>query len=437
MTQPEIFNSAEFNLRELALQIREDKRLDAAYAAAAALLRTGFTAGGRYPEIWIRDLATFTRASAQQGQMPALKEHVLTFFAFQQPDGSILDGIVPKAATVDAYNYFTCPQYPGLFGHKNSTETDQESSLIHAVREIVEADGKPEFALEQVDGQTVLQRIDRAIGWVYRERWSTEHGLAWNATTIDWGDGQACRDWEEIEVGVPANPAALPNLTEFGPDSHPAICIYTNAFLRIALLDRAWLATQVGEDPSPWQAKADALAGPIRRVLWDHDRRKYRPHVYLERGSPFPDHVDEAAIHYHGGTATAMLAGLLDRDDAAHCYATMKANVAAAGAQSVGLTIWPLYDVPELNNTLFWRPFYYQNGGDWPWWGARVPLGLLACGLPAQAYESLLPILKMIETSGGFFEWHKPDGTPQGSPQFRGAAGVVYEAIERLRTWAT
>jgi hypothetical protein len=423
-------------LPDLARRIREDARLDRAYDAAAALLQTGFTAGGRYPEVWIRDFATFTRASAQIGQLSALKENLLRFFDFQQPDGSIIDGVAPKEASVDAYNYFSSPKHPELHGHKNSTETDQESSLIRAVREIVEVEGRPDFLQEMIDGQTVLQRLDAALDWVYRERWCEAHGLVWNCTTIDWGDGQACRDWEEIEVGVPADPSGLPRLTEYDADSHPALCIYTNALFRIALLDRAWLAEQIDEDPAPWQAKADALVEPIRRVLWDPERRKYRPHVYLERGSPFPEDFDEAAIHFHGGTATAMQAGLLSPEDAAHCYATMQANVADAGARTVGLTIWPLYDLPELNNTLFWRPFYYQNGGDWPWFGARVPIGLLRSGLPAEAYESLLPILDMIETSGGFFEWHKPDGTPAGSNEFRGAAGVVHEAIERLRNWA-
>ena len=61
---------------------------------------------------------------------------------------------------------------------------------------------------------------------------------------------------------------------------------------------------------------------------------------------------------------------------------------------------------------------------------------MLACGLPEEAYATLRPIVEMIETQDGFFEWHGPDGTPHGSKTFRGAAGVVGAAIEQLRSWA-
>lgn len=36
----------------------------------------------------------------------------------------------------------------------------------------------------------------------------------------------------------------------------------------------------------------------------------------------------------------------------------------------------------------------------------------------------------------GFFEWWTPDNQPKGSGKFRGAAGVLIEAIRELRRWA-
>jgi hypothetical protein len=89
--------------------------------------------------------------------------------------------------------------------------------------------------------------------------------------------------------------------------------------------------------------------------------------------------------------------------------------------------------VPTAKNPNYYMPFSYQNGGDWPWWGGRVQQGLLACSLPEEAYATLRPIVEMIGTHDGFFEWHGPDGTPHGSKTFRGAAGVVGAAIEQLR----
>ena len=138
------------------------------------------------------------------------------------------------------------------------------------------------------------------------------------------------------------------------------------------------------------------------------------------------------ALEHEGGTAVAMQAGLLTPEEMRRITADMQANVAAAGARTVGLTIWPLYRVPALNNALFSKPFSYQNGGDWPWWGARIPLALSQHGLHSEAAATLLPIARMIEDAGGFYEWYSPDGTPRGAAGFRGAAGVFAKAAELL-----
>lgn len=402
------------------------------YLHSFEVLGRGLNAGDRYPEVWIRDFATFIEIQCRVVPHAALREALLQFFAFQQPDGAIIDGFTLKGSSIDAYNYYTTPLLPDWLGHKNSVETDQESSLVIAVAHYIRNTGDTAFLHETVDGITVLDRLGKALDWVRQNRWSSAHGLVWNATTIDWGDGQACRDWEEAADGRPLTPERLPVLTELNEQSHPALCIYTNALYSLALADMAWLYQQSGHDCAAILRENTILKESIRSVLWDTDRQKFRPHVYLEKGSPFPADFDEAAIHYHGGTAVAMEAGLLSADEMRHVTATMQANVAAAGARTVGLTIWPLYRVPELNNALFFKPFAYQNGGDWPWWGARVPQALAQYGLYAEAAATLLPIAQMIHDAGGFYEWYSPDGTPHGAAGFRGAAGVFAKAAERL-----
>ena len=42
-----------------------------------------------------------------------------------------------------------------------------------------------------------------------------------------------------------------------------------------------------------WNERARSLRNAIRRHLWDPDRAKFKPHVYLA-GSPFPPDFDEA-----------------------------------------------------------------------------------------------------------------------------------------------
>lgn len=44
----------------------------------------------------------------------------------------------------------------------------------------------------------------------------------------------------------------------------------------------------------------------IRKHLWDSQRQKFIPHIYLN-GSPFPETFDENQVYYHGGTAVAIL----------------------------------------------------------------------------------------------------------------------------------
>ncbi|MCX6971810.1 MAG: hypothetical protein NTV93_16875 [Verrucomicrobia bacterium] len=404
----------------LARCILEAQSFTRVHARAQEILRGGLSAGARYPEVWIRDLATFIEMACDVGDRSEIRRALLMFFDFQQTDGAIVDGYTRRDESVDPYNYITSPKHPEMVGHKNTVETDQESSLVIGIRRYIESTGDETILGEIVDGRSVLDRLGDAISWVYSARWSEAHGLAWNATTIDWGDCQPEHEW-----GV-----------ELDADSHPALCIYTNAMLSMALRDLSWLNGRAGRPQGYWSELGERLHDSVRKHLWDAERQKYRPHVYLDKGSPFPADYDESPIFFHGGTAMAMLAGLLTREEALACAERMMRNVAEAGACTVGITIWPLYNVPSMPNTNYHMPFVYQNGGDWPWWGGRVPQGLLACGLPEEAYAALLPIVEMIETHDGFFEWHAPDGTPHGSKTFRGAAGVVGGAIEQLRSWA-
>jgi hypothetical protein len=417
MTQT--MNHPDISETGLARRILADDLLLRVHDAAMELLRSGLSAGTRYPEVWIRDLATFLELSCRAGAAGEVRTALLMFFDFQQPDGAIIDGFTARQESVDPYNYILCAKYPEMVGHKNTVETDQESSLVIGARNYIEASGDTGLLAHVVDGVTVLDRLERAVNWVLQHRWSDRHGLAWNATTIDWGDMQPEHAW-----GV-----------KLDENSHPALCIYTNALFSVALRDLIWLQENGGRRPDTLREKRTALDAAIRKHLWDVAKAKFRPHVYLERGSPFPEDFDEDAIYYHGGTATAMLAGVLTPDEAVSSFRQMQKNVADAGAQTVGLSVWPLYNCPSLPNKLYAEPFAYQNGGDWPWWGGRVSLGLFASGCPGEAYEALRPIADMIEKQGGFYEWHRPDGTPHGSG-FRGSAGVVGKAISALRDWA-
>ncbi|MGH8023328.1 MAG: hypothetical protein ACRED1_07090, partial [Limisphaerales bacterium] len=184
-----------------------------------------------------------------------------------------------------------------------------------------------------------------------------------------------------------------------------------------------------------WRRIRDQLKRNVRTHLWDGARQKFIPHVYLN-GSPFPREFDENAIYYHGGTAVAIEAGLLSRDEVAGALKRMNANVRAAKASSIGLTMYPPYPDGFFKNPQLTRPYTYQNGGDWCWFGGRMIQQLVAYGYPAEAYVNLLPMLERVVRVGDFHEWWSRDDQPEGSGKFRGSAGVLGQAIKMLQDWA-
>ncbi|MDX1285086.1 MAG: hypothetical protein R3182_08745, partial [Draconibacterium sp.] len=151
------------------------------------------------------------------------------------------------------------------------------------------------------------------------------------------------------------------------------------------------------------------------------------PHVYLN-GSPFPDDFNENEIYYHGGTAVAIEANLLSKEEIKISLKKMVANVKASGAGSIGLTMYPPYPKGFYKNKSMY-PYGYQNGGDWTWFGGRMIQQLIKNGFVEEAYEQMQPMVKRVKDNNGFFEWYTVENKPKGSGTFRGSAGVLHKAI--------
>jgi len=383
---------------------------------AERLVAQGFTAGDGYGEVWIRDFNTFIEVACKVSDRALVRRHLVTFFQFQQPDGSILDGYVPnpKGSGVP-YNYYHSELAPEYAGHKNTVETDQESSLVQAVSKYVRITGDKKFLDETVAGKTVRQQLARAMRFLLEKRFSERYGLIWGATTADWGDVQPEHNW-----GV-----------EIDKDTHKAIDIYDNAMFVIAINDYLGLPGVQKDEHRYWAGVRDRLKRNVRRHLWDKARGKFRPHVYLN-GSPFPETLHEDEIYYHGGTTVAMEAGLMNRSEVRAAYRKMQDNVRKVGAATIGLTLYPVYPAGTFKNAGM-GPYSYQNGGDWTWFGGRTVAQLIRYDLLPEAAEALAPMLERVVKNKGFYEWYTPANQPQGSSSFRGEAGVLWTAIAALR----
>jgi glycogen debranching enzyme len=381
---------------------------------AEKLISTGFTAGDGYGEVWIRDFNTFMALSCHVNEQAGIKKHLLTFFKFQQPDGQILDGYIPVKKSTGGYKYYSSSLAPEYAGHKNTVETDQETSLIQAVAQYVKSTKDFGILKELIDGVTVQNRMEKALKWLMSERFSKQYGLLWGATTVDWGDVQPETPW-----GV-----------EMDESSHLAIDIYDNSMFVIAIHDYLKLIGTKNASFAYWTNVQSNLKKNIRKHLWDSKLEKFKPHIYL-KGSPFPSTFNENEIYYHGGTIVAIEAGILTKEEVRKSYEKMKENVKKANASSIGLTIYPVYPEGYFKNPGM-KPYSYQNGGDWTWFGGRMIAQLVRHGFINEAHEALKPMLARVLGNKGFYEWYTPDNQPKGSSSFRGEAGVLWQAIKAV-----
>ncbi|SDH37761.1 glycosyl hydrolase 36 superfamily [Mucilaginibacter gossypii] len=402
--------------KALARKILADIRLDTVQAKALKLL-SGFSAGTSYSEVWIRDFNTFINGSLKVHPKEEVKTKLLMFFRIQGQGGDIVDGVVDSAKASVGYKYRYSSLLPGWAAHKNTVETDQESSLIQAVKKYIDFTGDQSILNECIGGKTILQRMEAALAYLHKDRWSEKYGLITGATTIDWGDVQSENGW-----GV-----AINDKTKWALD------IYDNAMFVKAVQDFLAMAPRGYKAQTDWKAVASKVTANVRKYLWDAAAQKYIPHIYLD-GSPFSSDFNEKEILYTGGSICAIIAGFNTPAEVLEINRQMLAAAAKEKHATIGITVYPPYPEKQYPNM---KPYSYQNGGDWTWFGGRMIAPLIIYGRPQEAYAELSPMLDRMLANEGFFEWYDvQSGAPKGSGDFRGEAGVLYDAITALRQWA-
>lgn len=404
--------------QQLAETILNDTTLHQVDSMARSIISQGFNAGSGYSQIWARDMNTFIEVACEETNQTDIRNAILLFFALQQPNDEMIDGYVlkPDFTWYDNHPYYA-DAAPDHVGFKNTVETDQESSLIQIVGKYIRKTGDTSILREDVAGRTVLERMDDMVDYLMRERYSEQYGLLFGAMTADWGDVQ-------------------PN-DDFGCDmnelSSRAIDVYDNAMFLIAL-DYLQEMTDDASLLKKWKGIREQIAQNVRKYLWDAERKKFIPHLYIDP-SPIPAGFDENQIHYHGGTAVAIEAGLLSKEEIAVVNAQMLENVRLSGMPSIGLTLYPTYPEGLFRGGMA-KPYVYQNGGDWTWFGGRMIQQLVANGFVEEAYDEIRPMIDRVIKNQGFFEWYGMGGVPSGSGHFKGSAGVLAKAIEMMNDWA-
>lgn len=403
---------------KLAHQIKNDASLQKVNSMARATIQAGFNAGSGYSQIWARDMNTFIETACEVSHKEELRNAILLFFALQQPNNEMIDGyVVKKDFTWNDNTPYYSSLAPGHVAFKNTVETDQESSLIQLVGKYIQKTGDKAILKEKVGDKTVLKRMELMLDYLLKERYNKKFGLIYGAMTADWGDVQPNDDF-----GCDMN-----NL------SVPAIDVYDNAMLIIALDYMKEMTTEKTK-LNKWNNLRKQLACNVRKYLWDAKNNKFIPHIYPEK-NPIPAGFDENKIHYHGGTAVAIEAGLLSKKEIAIVNAQMLENVRLSGMPSIGLTLYPVYPKGFFHGGMG-NDYVYQNGGDWTWFGGRMIQQLVRNGFVKEAYEEIRPMIEQTLTNKGFYEWYGQGNVPSGSGSFKGAAGVLAKSIEMLNQWA-
>ncbi|WP_203256905.1 glucosidase family protein [Hyunsoonleella ulvae] len=405
----------------LSKTILEDTRLDVVYEKAKATLNPkdgNFNAGSNYPETWIRDFSTFAEVALEVNSKEMIKERILLFFDFQGTDGNIVDGYT-YIDTEAGYDYIYSKTAPKHKAHKNTVETDQESSLILAIARYINATGDKDILQLEKNGKTVLERCEMALNFLKEKMYSEKYNLIYGATTVDWTDVQPESPWGVF-------------ITK---DTHWCVDVYDNAIYVLAINEFLEWVKEDTEKYNFWDTERASIKANVRKHLWDEKLQKFVPHRYL-KDSPFSG-FDEDEIFYLGGTVYGIMAGFLTKEEIEISYQKMLAIKNLTGAMTVAVINYPPYPKGSFLNPGV-DPYVYVNSADWTWWGGRTIEAMIKTGHLELAYQEISPFLDRVIKNDGFYEWYSAiDHKPHGSNTFLGAAGALGKAIKLMKAEAS
>jgi hypothetical protein len=357
---------------------------------------SGFTAGAGYPQVWLRDAATIIPASRFYYPDAFLVSWLEEHLAYQKPDGGLEDWI-------DA----------GGRSDKNTVETDQEASAVHSGYQVFLLKGV-DWLKKKVEGETIINRLEKAVEFLFQNRFDNKRGLITGAHTADWGDvDPEDADQKAIYVDEKTRWTADIYDQSMGYESCQALAAMFSA---LGTTDRA----------DRWLRRAAALREAADRHLWQEDKGYYRVHVHID---PFPHDFDEDGIFAMGGNAQAVISGLADPAKAGRIIQAALDRQEEFRVSSISGSLLPPYPAGFFRHPAMDEPYEYQNGGQWDWFGGRLVLAMFENGFSAQAREKLIEIVRKDTRNGGLFEWDTRDGAGRGSDYYAGSAGSLARAL--------
>jgi hypothetical protein len=348
--------------------------------------------------LYIRDTATDLPMVRYYYGGQVLRSTIEEFLREQYPDGSISATISPEHQ-VD----------------KATVVSDEETSAITDAVEAYDAMPDPAWLNQSLRGQSLIDRLNRAMSWVLTARRDPDTQLIKRAHTTDWGDIK----WE---------PSSDPS--HMAPGDQWTVSIYDQAIAYGALQGLARLNAAAGRDSdrAHWEAEAATIKAATNQVLWqdDADHGFYRIHQHLAPDNIKHDQPEGNVIAI--GNAAAVYYGLADPDKVPRILAALERARVAAGAPKPGLSLYPPYD----NWTeVEMGPGSYQNGALWDWWAGRQISGEFWSGYSQLARQHLEMVAQdWASHPGSVREWESPSLKRTGAEQaYAGAAAVMGQSV--------
>lgn len=356
----------------------------------------GFSPGTNYPQIWLRDANTIIPASRYYYDKTFLQTWLEEHLAFQNENGSLVDWINSRGIS-----------------DKNTTETDQEASAVQAAFQVFEILG-PSWLEKQINNEKIIDKLEKALEFVLRNRLNREYGLLSGAHTADWGDvDMVDEDQQAIYVDE---------------KTHWTADIYDQSMFYQACVNLARMFESLGKKKkaSYWLKKSDITKKNTNKFLWNKDKGFYRIHIHLD--SLLHD-FDEEEIFAMGGNTTAMTSGLAEEEKCKQIIRAALKRQKSFKISTVSGTLLPPYPKNFFKHPLVDDPYEYQNGGQWDWFGGKLIYVMFEHGYSRLATEKLMEIVRKNLENRSFFEWDNREGIGQGSDLFCGGAGSIGRAL--------
>ncbi|MBI1878763.1 MAG: hypothetical protein HYR94_11165 [Chloroflexi bacterium] len=376
----------------------------------------GFRPGKVYAEMYVRDIAWGMETAQYYYPDEYLREPIEAYLRRQYTANTIsLDDDFGVVAGAGAIGGIITPQGRS---NKQTITTDEETSLIHAAYLYYNLAYDTAWLESQVNGLTIIERLNRAADWVYTHRFDQGLQLLWRGHTTDWGD-------VKFEKG--------PGYTDYNPaQDHLTASIYDQALAYLALIELAKMNAAAGntQRADEWQTKAEALKAQTHALLWQADKGFYLTHAHI---SPLEHPFDESGM-ISISNALAVYAGLTDFQQSQVIFHNLEEAQVKAGAKKPGLSLYPFY--PNQWPNLFFDYLgmgygNYQNGGVWDWWGGVQIKAEFQNGFAEEGQVHLLQVANDWQKHpGNIIEWQSStDPRHEGSHYYSAAAGTMGSAI--------